>query len=103
MNKILFSFNTAWSVLLVLTGFTIDTNKRPEPLMINSYNQEIQVNRLPHPFNVNGMIPYQVWVDGKHVPLGSEMCRVITEALNLKFVQPEQQHNCWLEPVGCIH
>ena len=50
--------------------------------------KEIQVNRLPHPFNVNGTMPYQVWVDGERLPLNSHEAIAIAESLNLKFVQP---------------
>ena len=50
---------------------------------------EIQVNRLPHPFNVNGQMPYQVWVDGERVPMNAQESRDVIKALNLKFVQPD--------------
>jgi hypothetical protein len=50
--------------------------------------REIQVNRLPHPFNVNGTVPYQVWVDGERLPLNSNEAIAITKSLNLKFTQP---------------
>jgi hypothetical protein len=58
-----------------------------------AYKGTIQVNKLPFPFNVDGNIPYQVWIDGKRVPLRSDQANQIIEALELAkgkdFVQPE--------------
>ena len=45
----------------------------PSPPSVPSIllNKEIQINRLPHPFNLDGTMPYAVWVDGKRLPLNS--------------------------------
>ena len=51
--------------------------------------KEIQINRLPHPFNLNGNNPYAIWVDGKRLALNSNEVRHLAEALNLHFTQPE--------------
>lgn len=48
----------------------------------------MQVNRLPHPFNVNGSVPYAVWVDGKRLNLNPQQTKELTSFLNLKFEQP---------------
>ena len=63
----------------------------PPPNFIPDINnvKELQVNRLPHPFNVNGNIPYAVWVDGKRLALNSQEIKSLALALNLKFTQPE--------------
>lgn len=63
----------------------------PPPNFIPDINdvKELQVNRLPQPFNVNGYIPYAVWVDGKKLPLNSKELKALGLALNLKFTQPE--------------
>jgi hypothetical protein len=59
----------------------------------SAYKGTIQVNKLPFPFNVDGTMPYQVWVDGKRVPLKSEQADQIVDALDLakgkEFVQPD--------------
>jgi len=65
---------------------------------------EIQVNRLPHPFNVDGHLPYQVWVDGERLELNSPAARTIIKTLNLKFEQPEDTAEIhsgagWLKPL----
>ena len=49
---------------------------------------EVQINRLPHPFNLNGRIPYAIWVDGKRVNLNPTQIKVLAQSLNLKFSQP---------------
>ena len=51
--------------------------------------KEIQINRLPHPFNLNGSIPYAIWVDGEKLKLNPKETRALAESLNLKFEQPE--------------
>ena len=66
--------------------------------------REIQVNRLPHPFNVNGRVPFQVWVDGTRLPLNSNEAIAITKSLNLKFTQPEDTAEIhsgegWIHPI----
>ena len=49
---------------------------------------EVQINSLPHPFNVNGNIPYAVWVNGERLPLNSIELKALAKSLNLKFEQP---------------
>jgi len=51
--------------------------------------KEIQINRLPHPFNLNGSMPYAIWVDGKKLKLSPKETRNLAETLNLKFEQPK--------------
>lgn len=51
--------------------------------------KEIQINRLPHPFNLNGNNPYVIWVDGKRLALNSHEVRHLAKVLNLHFTQPE--------------
>ncbi len=77
----------------------------PPPNFTTDINEvkEIQVNRLPHPFNLNGNTPYAVWVDGKRLQLSRNEVKSLAVALNLKFTQPEDTaeiHNGegWLYP-----
>lgn len=65
---------------------------------------EIQINPVPHPFNLNGSIPYVVWVNGKKLKLNHREVRDLASSLNLKFEQPKdtaQIHNGegWLYPL----
>lgn len=50
---------------------------------------EVQINPIPHPFNLNGSIPYVVWVNGERLPLNSIQVRELAQSLNLKFEQPK--------------
>ena len=63
----------------------------PPPPFVPSIllNKEIQINRLPHPFNLDGTMPYAVWVDGKRLPLNSKELKSLELALDLEFAQPE--------------
>ena len=66
--------------------------------------KELQVNRLPHPFNLNGNIPYAVWLDGERLPLNLEEIKSLALSLNLKFTQPENTARIhmgegWLFPI----
>lgn len=65
---------------------------------------EIQINPLPHPFNLNGNMPYAVWLNGEKLNLSSQEVRSLALSLNLKFKQPAntaQIHNGegWLYPL----
>ena len=65
---------------------------------------EIQINPLPHPFNVNGNMPYAVWFNGEKLNLNAHEIRVLAKSLNLRFKQPAntaQIHNGegWLYPL----
>lgn len=66
---------------------------------------EIQINPLPHPFNLNGSIPYAVWLNGKKLKLNNQQVRSLAASLNLEFKQPAntaQIHNGegWLYPLN---
>lgn len=65
--------------------------------------KQVQINRLPHPFNLDGNNPYAVWVDGKRLRLNSHQVRHLAQVLNLHFTQPKNSpklHNGegWLYP-----
>ncbi len=64
----------------------------------------IQVNPIPHPFNLNGTIPYAIWVNGEPLPMNYSLSQSIAKALSLEFKQPKntaQIHNGegWLYPL----
>jgi hypothetical protein len=65
---------------------------------------EIQVNPIPHPFNLNGHFPYAVWVDGQRLKLTPQEMNQLIVALDLKFEQPKNTKNIhngegWLYPL----
>jgi len=51
--------------------------------------KSIQVNTLPSPFNMNGRLPFAVWVDGKKLPMNSKQSLMIVQTLNIKFKEPK--------------
>ncbi len=64
----------------------------------------LQVNPIPHPFNLNGTIPYAIWVNGEALPMSHSLSQSIAKALSLEFIQPKntaQIHNGegWLYPL----
>lgn len=66
-------------------------------------SKNIQINSLPHPFNLNGNFPYAVWVDGNRVPLTPGESLALAKSLNIEFKQPNNTaeiHNGegWLFP-----
>jgi hypothetical protein len=63
----------------------------PPPSFIPSIYEvkDIQINRIPHPLNVDGNLPYVVWVDGKRLPLNSNEVKLLAKSLGLKFEQPK--------------
>ena len=65
---------------------------------------EIQINPLPHPFNLNGNMPYAVWINGERLALNMHETQALAKTLNLKFKQPEDTaeiHNGdgWIRPL----
>lgn len=64
----------------------------------------IQVNPIPHPFNIGGAMPYAIWVDGKLLPMSPKLSTDVAKALNLKFTQPKDTAKIhsgegWLYPL----
>jgi hypothetical protein len=50
--------------------------------------KELQVNRIPHPFNVNGNLPFVIWADGKRLHLNSLETKKLARFLGIEFEQP---------------
>ena len=81
--------------------------QQPVPVVVVPYlgqGSEVQINPLPHPFNLNGTMPYAVWVDGEKLNLTPKQTQDLTQSLNLEFKQPENTeaiHNGegWLAPL----
>ncbi len=59
----------------------------PPPVIAEAILQgkEVQINHLPHPLNVGGILPFAVWVDGKRVPLDRTELKAVGQTLNIKF------------------
>lgn len=93
------------SLCFLLVGCT--NMSQPMPVVVVPYFSEpskVQINPLPHPFNLNGIMPYAVWVDGKKISLTPKQTQELTQSLNIEFKQPEDTeaiHNGegWLAPL----
>jgi len=64
----------------------------------------IEINSVPHPFNLNGHNPYVVWVNGKLIKLTSNQKKElinIVKAENIKPVSDADLHSGdgWLHPL----
>lgn len=44
---------------------------------------EIQINEIPHPFNLNGHIPCQVWVNGERLNISPAEAQKLAKAVKL--------------------
>ena len=51
---------------------------------------EIQINPIPHPFSINGEIPFVIWVDGKRLNLNNSEILQLTNSLNIKYKIPNE-------------
>lgn len=62
----------------------------PPPSFIPSTKRlaEIQINPIPHPFSVNGEVPFVIWVDGKRLQLSNSEIKQLTKSLNIKYQVP---------------
>ena len=118
INKTLFLTNVALvCALLYITDKNIINNDHPPeivekktPSLFTLGASEppapgVQVNSLPHPFNLNGSMPYQVWVNGERLPLKGDKAKQIVDLLDLEpFEQPEDTKEIhsgagWLRPL----
>ena len=100
MNRILFLINCGVLVFLIVGTTRHHTPVVPELTQqttapfnpfgrLQAAQPGIQVNSLPAPFNINGTMPYQVWVNGERLPLKSQQADKIVELLDLgEFQQP---------------
>ena len=100
MNRILFLINCGVLVFLIVSITQHHETEQPEmarqtPTSFNPFGRlqaaqpGFQVNSLPAPFNINGTMPYQVWVNGERLPLKSKQADKIVELLDLgEFQQP---------------
>lgn len=63
----------------------------PPPSFIPSKKglAEIQINPIPHPFSLNGQVPFVVWVDGKRLQLDHSEIIELTKSLNIKYEAPK--------------
>lgn len=62
----------------------------PPPSFIPSIKRlaEIQINPIPHPFSINGEVPFVIWVDGKRSQLSNSEIKQLTKSLNIKYQAP---------------
>ena len=105
MNRILFSINCVLLVLLITSNMHESDVEKYEHNADSNVTKSfpagglraaspvapgVQVNSLPHPFNLNGRMPYQVWVNGERLPLNGDKAKQIVSLLDLgPFEQPE--------------
>tara|TARA_Y100000361_G_scaffold2433_2_gene2094 strand:+ start:3611 stop:4012 length:402 start_codon:yes stop_codon:yes gene_type:complete len=91
--------NILFCALIALSGCTTTSTKNkiaidlptptPTPPLLTPIDADIQINRIPHPFNLNGSRPYAIWVDGKRLHLSPKETRALALSLNLEFTQPK--------------
>lgn len=119
MNRIFFLINSVLFVCLIVSNtqkhdtqsnITVTSepspfNNSPRGLQAAQTTPGVQVNSLPHPFNLNGRMPYQVWVNGERLPLNGDKANQIVELLDIgPFEQPEDTFEIhsgqgWLRPL----
>lgn len=48
---------------------------------------EVQINEIPHPFNLNGHIPCVIWVNGKRLNISPQEAQKLAQAVDLSSKQ----------------
>ena len=65
---------------------------------------EIQINSIPHPLNINGWNPYVVWVNGERLNLNTLQVRELAISLGLPLdvvATPEMHAGAgWTKPLN---
>lgn len=69
--------------------------------------KQIQINNVPHPFDINGHLPCSVWINGKKADLTPQQAQSLAKILNLKsypVIDNEKLHEGigWLQPLTDI-
>jgi len=62
----------------------------PPPNFTPSFKKlsEIQINAIPHPFSLNGELPFSVWINGKRTRMSNHEIKVLAHSLNIKYKRP---------------
>jgi len=81
----------------------------PPPVLAEAILQgkEVQINHLPHPLNVGGVLPFAVWVDGEKIPLNHKELKAVGQTFNIDFEPPADSaeiHNGagWVYPFRLV-
>jgi hypothetical protein len=66
---------------------------------------EVQLNRVPHPFSINGSFGFVVWVDGQRLNLNSLQLKELTDFLEINYERPKDTQEIhggegWLVPLN---
>ena len=75
--------------------------KLPPPFA--NHRHEIQINSIPPPLDVNGKLPFTVWVNGKQLYLDGKKLQGLKEYLGLEEENPNNIADIhsgkgWLQP-----
>ena len=73
----------------------------------SSHLAQIQINEIPHPFNLNGHMPCAVWVNGRRLNITPIQAQNLANAVNLDSrpkIAPSKLHAGigWLEALPII-
>jgi hypothetical protein len=81
----------------------------PAPTFIPSFEHlaQIQINEIPHPFNLNGHMPCAVWVNGRRLDITPTQAQNLANAVNLSSqpkISPSKLHAGigWIEALPTI-
>jgi len=86
--------------------------KTQEPILISgmhfpppfaNHRHEIQINSIPPPLDINGKLPFTVWVNGKQLHLNGKKLQGLKKYLGLKQENPNSIADIhsgkgWLRP-----
>ena len=81
----------------------------PAPTFVprSDHLHQIQINEIPHPFNLNGHMPCAVWVNGRRIDITPTQAQNLANAVNLNSqpkISPSKLHAGigWLEALPTI-
>ncbi len=68
-----------------------------------NHSHEIQINSIPPPLDLNGKLPFSVWLNGKQLTLDSEKLKEVKKILGIKEENPNSIAGIhsgmqWLKP-----
>lgn len=91
----------------VLPPSLLSSHSAPDFIFNLGSTPQIQINHIPHPFNMNGHSPCAVWINGQEVDLTPSQAQILAKILNLKSYPPIDDKKLhegigWLQPLTDI-
>lgn len=83
----------------------LPTSRAPNFVPNTARLSQVQINEIPHPFNLNGHIPCVIWVNGKRLNISPQEAQKLAQAVDLSSrekIHASKLHSGegWIKPLS---